>query len=200
MIGGFGEMTEMHDLTLGEREGLPDSLAYLRGRYPSASWRDHPNYGALADFWMQVHDGLRTEGADLQALTHTFQEGATTPEQFGRTFLPLLRSHLGHLDSHHQVEDQYYFPRFRRLDERMKAGFDLLERDHEAIHQLLEQSAEGASNLLASLQRNRDAQRAAADIYVDKAQRLLALLDRHLGDEEDLVIPAMLEHGERPLF
>lgn len=190
-------MAEGHDLILGERTGLPDSLAYLRGKYPSASWRDHPNFGGLANFWKQIHDGLRGEGADLQALTRNFQEGATTTEQFQRAFLPLLRSHLNNLDGHHQVEDQYYFPRFRALDERMSAGFDLLERDHEAIHDLLQKSAAGANRLLASLQRDRDAQRAAADVYVDGAMRLLTLLDRHLSDEEDLIIPAMLEHGER---
>ena len=190
-------MTEVNELILGERSGLPDSLAYLRGKYPSASWRGHPNYGALADFWREIHNGLRHEGAELQTLTRSFQEGATTLQQFQRTFLPLLKNHLSNLDGHHQVEDQYYFPRFRALDERMRAGFDLLERDHEAIHLLLQQSAEGASNLLASFQLNRDAQRAAADSYADRAQRLLALLDRHLDDEEDLVIPAMLEFGER---
>ena len=190
-------MTEVQELILGERSGLPDSLAYLRGKYPSAGWRTHPNYGALADFWRRIHNGLRHEGAELQTLTRTFQEDGGTPEQFRRTFLPLLKNHLGHLDGHHQVEDQFYFPRFRVLDERMRAGFDLLERDHEAIHLLLQQSAEGASNLLASFQQDRDAQRAAADSYADRAQRLLALLDRHLDDEEDLVIPAMLEFGER---
>ena len=190
-------MTGVNELILGERSGLPDSLAYLRGKYPSASWRAHPNYGALADFWRQIHNGLRHEGSELQKLTRSFQEGTTTPQQFQRTFLPLLKNHLGNLDGHHQVEDQYYFPRFRALDERMRAGFDLLERDHEAIHDLLQQSAEGASRLLASLQRDRDAQRTATDSYAERAQRLLALLDRHLDDEEDLVIPAMLEHGER---
>lgn len=190
-------MTEVNELILGERSGLPDSLAYLRRKYPSASWRGHRNYGALAGFWREIHNGLRHEGAELQTLTCSFQEGATTPQQLQRTFMPLLKKHLGNLDGHHQVEDQYYFPRFRALDKRMRAGFDLLERDHEAIHHLLQQSAEGASHLLASLQRDRDAQRAAADSYADRAQRLLALLDRHLDDEEDLVIPAMLEHGER---
>lgn len=191
-------MTEVHDLTLGERTGLPDSLAYLRGKHPSARWRDHPNYGGLANFWKQIHNGLRAEGADLQSLTRNFQEGATTPDRFQRAFLPMLRSHLGNLDGHHQVEDRFYFPRFRALDDRMRAGFDLLERDHEAIHKLLQNSAEGANRLLASLQQDREAQRSAADNYADAAQRLLALLDRHLDDEEDLVIPAMLEHGERP--
>ena len=190
-------MIEEHDLDLAKRSGLPESLAYLREKHPSADWQAHPNFGALADFWRRIHNGLRAEGANLQALTRAFQEGATKPQDFQRSFLPLLRDHLGHLEGHHQVEDQFYFPRFRALDDRMRAGFDLLERDHDVIHHLLKQSAEGASTLLASLQQDRDAQRAAADVYADRAQQLLALLDRHLDDEEDLVIPAMLEHGER---
>mgnify|MGYP000181423240 CR=1 FL=1 len=35
--------------------------------------------------------------------------------------------------------------------------------------------------------------------YAAASDRLLDLLIRHLADEEDLVIPAMLEHGERSL-
>ena len=40
-------MTEVHDLILGERTGLPDAVAYLRGKYPPAHWLDHPNYESL---------------------------------------------------------------------------------------------------------------------------------------------------------
>ena len=56
-----------------------------------------------------------------------------------------------------------------------------------------------ARALLQALAQDRDAQRRAAQAYGGAADRLLDLLGRHLADEEDLVIPAMLEHGERSL-
>jgi hypothetical protein len=41
--------------------------------------------------------------------------------------------------------------------------------------------------------------RYAADDYATAADRLMAMLDRHLGDEEDLVIPLFLDRGEEEL-
>jgi hypothetical protein len=41
--------------------------------------------------------------------------------------------------------------------------------------------------------------RCAADPYAEAADRLMAMLDRHLGDEEDLVIPLILDRGEEEL-
>lgn len=81
----------------------------------------------------------------------------------------------------------------------MIRGFDLLENDHEFIHRTLIETADKAQGFMQSLRQSRDAARYAADAYADHADDLLRLLDRHLADEEDLVLPAMLEHGERPL-
>jgi hypothetical protein len=39
----------------------------------------------------------------------------------------------------------------------------------------------------------------AADRYADTGQRLLRKLGRHLEDEEDLIIPLILDRGEGPL-
>ena len=44
---------------------------------------------------------------------------------------------LWQLEEHHQVEDQHYFPVFRRIEPRLAAGFELLEGDHEALHEAL---------------------------------------------------------------
>ena len=40
------------------------------------------------------------------------------------------------------------------------------------------------------------AQRFAADAYAGENERLVAMLARHLEDEEDLIIPLILERGE----
>lgn len=182
---------------LDRRDGIGEDLAYLRASCPQPGWRAHRNFGELSAFWLQVHDGLREHGAELARLTAAFREGRLDPGSFQRAFVPRLNQFLRHLQGHHQIEDHAYFPRFRALDDRMIAGFDLLEADHGHIHEALLASARSGQALLTALAGGRDASRAAADTYAGDADRLLALLVRHLADEEDLVVPALLHHGER---
>ena len=186
-------------LALPVRDGLPCEIAYLREQYPVGTWSTHRNYGELCAFWQHVHESLRMQGRALQQATARLRSGDDDPKSFQAGFAPRLSAYLQHLEGHHHIEDMQYFPRFRRLDRRMTAGFDLLENDHEIIHDTLLACAASARGLMQSLARGRDASRYAADAYADDADRLLTLLDRHLSDEEDLIIPAMLEHGERPV-
>lgn len=184
-------------LPLAARDGLPAEIAYLRAAHPAPTWRAHRNFGALGVFWLQVHASLRDHGGQLQRTTAAFRAGGIDPAGFQRVFAPHLDDFLRHLHAHHQIEDHAYFPKFRMLDPRMIAGFDLLEQDHHVIHAALVASADEARGLLAAMTADADTRRRAADRYADGADRLLSLLLRHLADEEDLVIPAMLEHGER---
>lgn len=177
---------------LGTRNGISDDIAYLRARYPQGAWATHVNFGQLCDFWLHVHRSLRSEGAAVEAIIADFREGRLDAGAFPQRFVPVLNQFLGHLDGHHRIEDAVYFPKFRALDPRMERGFDLLEADHHAIHDALDTTVTSARGLLASLTDAR-----AADVHAAAAATLTRLLLRHLADEEDLVIPAMLEHGER---
>ena len=187
----------MPELLLPMRTGVSDELAYLRAAYPEASWRAHVNFGQLAAFWLQVHDSLRQHGSELGQLLHAFRDGRYDAAGFQRAFVPRLNQFLQHLNGHHQIEDAAYFPKFRALDPRMVAGFDLLENDHALIHDQLLATADDARVLLTALGQPGDARRRAADAYAATSGQLLKLLVRHLADEEEIVIPAMLEHGER---
>uniref|UniRef100_UPI0035CC7774 hemerythrin domain-containing protein n=1 Tax=uncultured Sphingomonas sp. TaxID=158754 RepID=UPI0035CC7774 len=190
-------MTIAAALLLPDRVGIPDAIAYLRAAYPAPQWRAHRNYGELTAFWLHVHASLRTQGAQLRQTTDMFRDGQIDADGFQRAFVPRFNHFLQHLTGHHQIEDHAYFPKFRALDARMVAGFDLLENDHEIIHAALLATVEQARALLAALPQAGDARRRAADVYAATSARLSDLLSRHLADEEDLVIPAMLEHGER---
>lgn len=187
----------MSDFPLESRDGLPDALAWLRPSYPRDGWRAHSNFGELSNFWFQVHDHLREHGAALDKATSDFREGRLDAGRYRQFFVPNLNRFLGHLNGHHQIEDQHYFPKFRALDQRMVAGFELLEQDHQHIHEALLASAESANRFLQSFAAGDDAVRRAADAYATMSERLLAMLRRHLADEEDLVMPAMLHFGER---
>ncbi len=185
-------------LALATRAGIPDDIAYLRARHPQDGWPQHVNFGQLCDFWLHVHRGLRAEGATVDRTIADFREGRIDARAFPQRFVPVLNQFLQHLDSHHRIEDSVYFPKFRLLDPRMERGFDLLESDHAAIHVALEDTVGSARGLLAALARP-GADARSADDHASAATTLTRLLLRHLADEEDLVIPAMLEHGERRL-
>ena len=45
-----------------------------------------------------------------------------------------------------------------------------------------------------------DALRKATDRYADDSDRLVQSLHRHLDDEEDLIVPVILDQGERKLL
>ncbi|MEN2786110.1 hemerythrin domain-containing protein [Sphingomonas qilianensis] len=186
-------------LVLGARGGLPDDIAFLRAPYPRGGWRAHAGFGQLADFWLQVHASLRHEGGEVARIVDAFREQRIDAAQLQRAFVPGLDGFLQHLDQHHRIEDAAYFPRFRQLDDRLVIGFDLLEGDHQIIHQQLIATVAQARGLISALALPGDDARRAADLYAADAGKLLHLLLQHLADEEELVIPAMLKHGERTL-
>lgn len=184
------------ELTLENRAGLPADLRYLVERYPREEWRDHADIGGMAGFWLQRHDMFRELGGMLTNGISDYREGRTDAAGFGGWFAPRLQFFLQQLNGHHQVEDMHYFPAFARAEQRMQRGFDIIENDHEVIHDVLGLNAEAANALLRALQENEDRQRFAADAYARENERLIAMLTRHLADEEDIIIPLILDRGE----
>lgn len=192
-------MTDNAILELERRNALPDDLRFLAARYPRNDWQAHANIHGMANMWLQRHDMFRELGGILSAAIADYREGRTNAPEFAQFFAPRLNFFLGNLDGHHNVEDQHYFPVFARAEPRLKRGFDILDLDHHTIHEGLEANAETANAYLKALQGDNDAQRRAADLYADANTRLVAMLDRHLADEEDLIIPLILEKGDRGL-
>ncbi|SFQ16903.1 hemerythrin domain-containing protein [Nitratireductor indicus] len=187
------------ELKLEIRKGLPPDLLYLLRKYPRESWTAHPNLGGMAQFWLQRHDMFRELGGMLKTSIADYREGKLAPHDFAAWFAPRLRFFLQQLHGHHQIEDMHYFPVFSAAETRLSRGFDLLDADHHVIHGALERNAETGSAFLQSLGAGRDRQLFAADQYGQENAALLAMLLRHLEDEEDLIIPLILDRGEDKL-
>ncbi len=173
-------------LSLAKRNKLPDALRVLVEEYPRNRWRDHPNFAGLVQFWMQRHmmfrelsQVLRDDARQLSDKTLDFAEYAPRLSRYGSTL-------LNELHGHHQIEDHQYFPRLIELDTRVSKGFDLLEADHEAMDGLLHELAEGANQVLKT---------GHAGKFHDLVDRFYALLERHLTDEEEIVVPVILKSG-----
>jgi len=191
-------MTDPTDLD--QRTGLPEEWLYLLKDHPRADWRAHENLGPLTEFWLARHNGFRQLGRTLEDLLSDFREERIPVDRFGGLFAPRLQQFLSELHHHHMIEDHHYFPVFMEAEKRLVAGFELLESDHELIHHRIETVIESANNLLGSLRDgDRDPIRRASDDYAATSGTLISGLMRHLDDEEDLIVPLILDRGEYEL-
>jgi iron-sulfur cluster repair protein YtfE (RIC family) len=186
-------------LALARRGGWPDDLRVLLARFPREQWQGHANLGAMARFWLSRHAMFRELASMLEAIEAGFREGTLSAAEFPRQLVPRLQFMLSQLDVHHQIEDRHYFPIFRAADARLARGFDVLEGDHHAIHADMAATAETANALLQALAGNPDALARCGDDYAGASGALLKGLLRHLDDEEDLIVPLILERGEAAL-
>jgi len=189
-------MTSPDPLDLKQRHGLPAEWLALLQRHPRDQWPGNPRLGMTAQFWLDRHRAFRQLGQALQDSIEALRAGRSAPEDFQAAFVPRLRLFLGELNGHHQVEDFHYFPVFRRAAPDLAPGFELLDRDHQVLHAALMATAEAANALLQALARDPQAAEGPLEIYAEVSGQLLTGMLRHLDDEEDLVIPLLIERGE----
>ena len=190
---------ETEALALARRDGWPEDLKLLIARFPREQWQGHDNLGAMARFWLSRHDMFRELSGTIESVTGDFRSGAMSAADFPRQLVPRLQFLLSQLNVHHQIEDQHYFPIFRAAEERLARGFDVLEADHHAIHADMAATARTANALLQSLSGEAEALKRCGDDYAAASAALLKGLMRHLDDEEDLIVPLILDRGEDAL-
>jgi len=178
---------------LGTRSGLPDTLRILMQEFPRAHWQTHANFGGMVQFWLQRHLMFRDLLDRLQTETRARFDNATSHDKFAPRLSRLGGMFLQELHGHHQIEDTHYFPQLIGLDQRLERGFDILDSDHHAIDGLLNGFAEAANAVL-----NADgdiAQHDATGRLTESLDGFQTLLDRHLVDEEELIVPVILKTG-----
>jgi hemerythrin-like domain-containing protein len=186
-------------LGLASRTGWPEDLRVLLTRYPREQWNTHTNLGEMARFWLSRHAMFRELSAEIADIAVQFRAGRLPPSEFAHQFVPRLQFMLNQLNVHHQIEDLHYFPIFREAEARLARGFDVLEGDHHHIHGDMAHTARTANALLQALRAEADTLRRCSDEYADASGALLKGLIRHLDDEEDLIVPLILDRGEEAL-
>lgn len=187
------------DLALDSRIGLPEGLKHLIARYPRDVWTSHDNLGDMARFWLSRHAMFRELGTTLDQANAHFRNDKLGAREFAGFFAPRLQFFLQQLHAHHHIEDDHYFPIFRRADERLIRGFDILDRDHDTLGAGIEASVTAANRFLRALEGPPDELARAAEDYAATGATLLRGLVRHLDDEEDLIVPLILDRGEQAL-
>lgn len=179
------------DLLLGTRHGLPDALRVLLETHPRETWTSHGNFAGLVAFWLDRHLMFRhlltTLIDDAEHAVDRKIEPATHAARLSHHGGMLLQN----LHGHHQIEDHHYFPILATREPVLNTGFDLLDSDHHAMDGMLRQFADGANAVIAG---TLEAGRFRTDML-----RFQTLLNRHLVDEEELVVPVILKHGPNGL-
>lgn len=182
------------DQRLEARTALPDPLRRLLAEFPREGWEAHGNFGGLVAFWMDRHLAFRRMTGDMRRQTEALIDGRVDPQVFAGWLSRQGGRFLDHLHGHHQIEDAHFFPMLALAEPVLARGFDLLEADHQAIDRHLAGFVTAANHLLTGWQ-DKTLLVPAAGAFLGSVAGIAALLDRHLTDEEELVVPVILRHG-----
>lgn len=187
------------NVALASRHGLPDALRGLLRRFPRERWPGHANIGAWSQFWLDRHDLFRQLSDTLQDGCRQLLDRKVDSARFRQWALPRLDMYVGHLDLHHRIEEFHIFPAFAAIEPSLDRGYALLEADHEVIHPRLPVLHASGQTLARLDATDRAAAERATAALLDGLAALAPELTRHLTDEEDLLIPVVLTHGEAAL-
>ncbi len=181
------------DLALDVRTGLPDALRVLLEEYPRAGWEADPGFEGLIRFWLDRHLMFRRMMAMLTEEAEGRIDGRIDPRQYAQQLARLGGRFVNELHGHHMIEDHHYFPALATKDRRIETGFELLDADHHAIDPMLQLFADGANRILRAEGpvQGRD----ATGAFLADLRRMDRMLDRHLTDEEELIVPVILKYG-----
>lgn len=181
------------DKNIATRTGLPDHLRVLADKYPRDMWRGHPNFNELTSFWLERHLMFRQILGKLQDGSAEFLDGRApryVPEMARYTSFFLEQLH-----EHHNIEDHHYFPKFKPFDARFETAFELLDADHHALDGQMTALIEASNAVIGAAQSDGDVITAAARLR-DVQGGFERFLNRHLCDEEEVIVPIVLEYGE----
>lgn len=181
---------------LHQRERLPDALRVLLEQYPRALWQSHRNFDGLTRFWLERHLMFRRALAEWQSDTRTFLDKGRPPQEHGTQTARIGGFLINELHGHHQIEDAHYFPVLAQAEARLAHGFDLLDADHHALDGELAALTDAANLHLRALSEGGDT-RSSAGAMLTRLDQFEQFLDRHLEDEEELVVPVILHHALR---
>lgn len=176
---------------LAKRRGLTAELRRMLFDTPKEEWGSHSNYWRGAEMWQSIHRSLLHESG---LFVTGLEKLLDLPQGEMETGLLLnnvrhLGGHLiGHAHVHHHIEDDHYFPRFKEVFPQLARPIDLLDCDHRVLEETLDAVEQHVRTLQAET-----ADRDRLGAALEDARALDRILSRHLEDEEDIVIPALLK-------
>jgi hypothetical protein len=137
--------------------------------------------------WLQLHGAMRTSGDQLAAALADVPAGDRRRAQALSQWFAGFDAELHH---HHMVEDEIFFPALvARVPTYLESSGPEIEADHERLDQLLA----ALRGSLARLAGDGEWAVSRGEAYA-LASELAALLHRHLGLEDQDVLPLYCRH------
>ena len=177
---------------LNHRASLPDALRTLAEEYPRDIWEAHTNFGGLVKFWLERHLMFRKLITMMREDVEKREAQKLDPVQYAQRLARLGNMFVGELHMHHNIEDHQYFPVLQKMETSLVRGFEILDKDHHALDEHLEAFTRDANLLIQNP--NAESSKALQEFH-QGLDRLEGFLNRHLIDEEELVVPIILKHG-----
>lgn len=184
------DLPEYH---VSKREQLPASVRETLLESTRSEWRDHPRFGGKANFFMTIHRDLLDGAAKLSRGIEQLLD--LPPGDVGKAaarmnLLPFSHHLIGFAHHHHENEDHGYFPQFALLYPELNRGLSLLDGDHKILDPALDDTQAALDKLDGSAV-TRDQ---LAALHAG-SQGLEKILNRHIWDEEEVIVPIFLRHG-----
>ena len=184
------------------QQALDDDLFSLAPRHPDsrleADWlflynKLPPDQWFAADYayktsgWLKVHTNIRKRQRILTQISEAYIDGEFDWAEYRSQILKRINMHILKLHQHHGVEDDGFFPEFIRMYPQLAPAFEILGHDHEYLNALLDK-LQIQNDALA---KSEGEDKALAEQLHDTLVKVTDLLQQHLTDEEDLVIPIL---------
>lgn len=184
-----------HNTGIDQRSGLPDDLRVLLLDYPKDQWRAHQNFSGALRHWLDQHHMFCKSLHTLQSESQYFVDGARAPDRYATLITHVGGFLISELQSHQKFEDEQYFPRLAKLDNRLTTGFAMLEQDHRQMDTVVQDTWDTGQTLISQIRTNSEAAIMTADRLLRVLKTFEHLLNRHLIDEEELVVPVILAYN-----
>jgi len=184
----------MDELGLAHRDKLPDALRVLLAEYPRDGWESDPGFDGLIRFWLDRHLMFRRLMSEIRSGTEALLDRKVDAQRYAAMTSRYGGMFVNGLHEHHTIEDTYYFPKLSTKDQRIEKGFAILDKDHHDLDAFLADFVTRANEVLGAAD-NRAKLQTSAGRFQDELAKLERLLDRHLIDEEELIVPVILRYG-----
>ncbi|WP_367105136.1 hemerythrin domain-containing protein [uncultured Psychrobacter sp.] len=165
---------------------LESDWLFLYEKLPPDQWFS-ADYAYKTSGWLKVHTNIRKRQRILTQISDAYMSGEFDWTEYRSQILKRINMHVLKLHQHHGVEDDGFFPEFVSMYPKLAPAFEILGHDHEYLNELLD-TLQAQNDQLA---RSDTEDKALAKELHDTLVAITDLLQQHLTDEEDLVIPIL---------